>query len=381
MNFFYQHEWSLAGFFFVLVLIFLSNFWGIKTLRRGVCARSPQVSILVPMRDEEANAAPCLRALLAQDYPDYEVVVYEDRSQDRTQEILSSFADSRLRVVRGGDLPAGWLGKAWACHNLAQRARGELLLFVDADVRLSPHAVSAAVAAMEKGRLDVLSVLPRQEVGSLGEALVVPLMSWSLASFFPLLLGQLWRRPVLAAAVGQFMLFRKEAYVRIGGHQAIRHEVLDDMALARRAVQAGLRLGLCHGGNLVRCRMYSGLRAAVRGFAKSLFPVFGRRTLLFLFVWNWLLYATWQPILLLMSMAAGRSPLPAAYVAPAAWAVGWAWTLWLLTTWRFRFPWYLPAIYPLVVGAGWTVALRSLVWHWAGWGTWKGRSIHGKENR
>ncbi len=381
MSFFYQHAWSLAGFFGVVLVIFLSNLWALGRLKESSSATGAKVSVLVPMRDEEGNAEECVRALLAQDHEHYEVLVYEEGSQDRTPQILASIKDSRLRVLQGDGPPPGWLGKAWACQNLAQHASGELLLFVDADVRLSGGAVSAAVAALAKGRLDLLSVLPRQEVGTLGETLVVPLISWSLSSFFPFAVGKIWPRAGLAAAVGQFLLFRREAYAALGGHEVVRSEVLEDVVLARKATQRGLRVGLVYGGSLVRCRMYTGLRGAVRGFAKSLFPVFGRRTLFFLFVWNWLLYATWQPPLLLVSLSTGWSSLPQEFLAPAAWASGVAFALWLLTTVRFRFPWYLPFIYPVVVGAGWTVAMRSLLWHVVGWGTWKGRSIHTKEER
>jgi cellulose synthase/poly-beta-1,6-N-acetylglucosamine synthase-like glycosyltransferase len=121
---------------------------------------TPKVSVLVPVRDEAENIGECLSSLFRQDYPDYEVLIYEEGSKDWTKDILSALADPRLRVIFGDGPPPGWLGKPWACAKLAEMAKGELLLFLDADVRLSPKAVTSAVAALERENLDLLSLFP-----------------------------------------------------------------------------------------------------------------------------------------------------------------------------------------------------------------------------
>ncbi|MGQ9699885.1 MAG: glycosyltransferase [Candidatus Bipolaricaulaceae bacterium] len=351
--------------------IALLNLWGFPRLRPGKPACTPKVSILIPMRDEEENAEACLASALAQDYPAFEVLVYEEGSQDRTKLVLSQFHDPRLRVIFGDGPPPGWLGKPWACARLAQAATGEILLFLDADVRLKEEAVAAVVAALAQENLDFLSLLPHQEVRTLGEALHVPLIPWSLNSFFPLFLPKLRR-----VAVGQFLLIRRPEYERMGGHGAVRAEVLEDQALAERAVKAGLRTKLLFAGGLARCRMYRGFWAANRGLAKGLFPLFKRRILPFAFVWTWLLYVAWQPLVMLLLGAFGH--VPAALRVPAAWALGGAWALWSLTTVRFRLPPWLPLAYPLVHLVAWFTAIRSALWHLLGRGTWKGRSIYVK---
>ncbi|MGC9530320.1 MAG: glycosyltransferase [Candidatus Bipolaricaulaceae bacterium] len=369
MTFLIQHEWSIAGFFAVLCTIALLNSWGIRRLRplRPRCC--PKVCALVPMRDEQANAGGSVRSLLGQDYPALEVVVYEEGSTDRTPQILAGRRHPRLRVIHGRPPPQGWLGKSWACAQLADSAGAKLLLFADADVRLAPGAVAAAVAQMRRRRLQFLSVLPRQEIGSFGELLLVPLIPWSLSSFFPLFLPRL-----TPAAVGQFILVDRQAYLKMGGHAAVRGQVVEDMALAKRAAHAGISARLYSGGKLVSCRMYDGLRPAVDGLSKNLFAVFGKRLGLYSLAWTWILYSAWQPVWVASLAWAGL--LPSGLAVPASLALGLDLCLWGYTAWRFRLPAALPLVHHLVVAAAWVVAARSAFWHLAGRGTWKGRSIH-----
>jgi len=138
LNFLVWHEWSLAGFFFVLLAFAFLNLRGFPRLPKRMPKETPKVSVLVPVRDEAENIGECLSSLFRQDYPDYEVLVYEEGSKDGTKDILSTLTDPRLRVIFGDGPPPGWLGKPWACAKVAEMAIGELLLFLDADVRLSP---------------------------------------------------------------------------------------------------------------------------------------------------------------------------------------------------------------------------------------------------
>lgn len=371
LNFLVWHEWSIAGFFFVLLGIAFLNIWGFPRLPRARPKRTPKISVLIPVRDEARNIEECLFSLLRQDYTSYEILVYEEGSQDGTKEILSSFGDPRVRVIFGDGPPSGWLGKPWACAQLAKRSTGELLLFLDADVRLATEALSSAVATLERENLDLLSLLPRQEMPTFGAVLHVALIPWSLSSFFPLFVCRLRR-----VAVGQFILVRREAYEMIGGHEAVCTEVLEDQALAARAAAAGLRIKLAFAGNLALCRMYQSFWEANRGLAKNLFPLFKKKLVPFLFVWTWLLYLAWQPLLLLPLIILGR-----AYpelLQPAVWTVGTTFALWTFTTIRFRLPFWLPFTYPLVHLVAFFTAVRSAFWHLSRRGTWKGRSIHVK---
>jgi glycosyltransferase involved in cell wall biosynthesis len=225
------------------------------------------VSILVPARDEAARLPHALPGLLAQ--PAEEILVLDDRSRDGTAAVLHGHPDPRLRLLTGAPRPPGWVGKNWACHQLARAATGELLVFCDADVVLRPGALDAVVGELRRQRADVFSVFPRQCTGTLGERLLVPLIDETLLAFLP---HQLLDAPVPAAAVanGQMLVFRTAAYHAIGGHQAVAGRIVEDIALARLTRRRGLRLGLALGGDLVRARMYDGYGAAVRGFGKSL---------------------------------------------------------------------------------------------------------------
>ncbi|WP_432562810.1 glycosyltransferase family 2 protein [Kineococcus sp. SYSU DK003] len=239
-----------------------------------------RVSVLVPVRDEEDRIGACLTSLLDQvALPDYEVVVLDDASTDRTPEVVGAVAggDPRVRLVRTEGPPAGWLGKTHACHLLSRHATGEVLVFVDADVVLAPHAVAAAVDLLHRFDLDVVCPYPRQLALSWSERLVQPLLQWSWLTTLPLRHAEVSPRPSLAAANGQFLVADAATYRRAGGHEAVRAEVLDDIALLRAVKAVGGRGGVADGTALATCRMYRGWTDLRAGYTKSLWSAFGSR--------------------------------------------------------------------------------------------------------
>jgi hypothetical protein len=239
---------------------------------------SERVSVLLPVRDEADRVAPCLRALLAQrGVADLEILVLDDESSDPTAEVVRRVAgaDPRVRLLPGDPLPRGWLGKAHACAELAAVARGAVLVFVDADVVLTPHAVAAAVALLRSSGLDLVSPYPRQLALSAGERLVQPLLQWSWLTTLPVRLAETSRRPALSAANGQFVVVDRAAYDRAGGHAAVRGEVLEDLALLRALKRSGGRGVVVDGTRLARCRMYDGWGELRDGYTKSLWAAFG----------------------------------------------------------------------------------------------------------
>ena len=239
-----------------------------------------RVSVLLPVRNEQADVGECLRGLVAQSVD--EILVLDDGSADATAALAvgAAAADPRIRVLTGADLPAGWLGKPHACAQLARAAdpRSEVLVFVDADVRLSPSAVAAAVEVLDAHDLDLVSPYPRQLAVTASERLVQPLLQWTWLTFVPLRIAERSHRPSLAVANGQFLVVRRAAYHRAGGHEAVRDEVLDDVALARAVVRAGGRVVVMDGTPLAQCRMYSGWTQVRDGYAKSLWSAFGSPT-------------------------------------------------------------------------------------------------------
>jgi chlorobactene glucosyltransferase len=365
---------GIVFFLAVLVLVALSNWRGLRRL--GTYPEPdhwPRASLLLPARDEAVNIAACVQSLLAQDYPDFELLVLDDQSRDRTGEILAEIAarDARLHVLAGRPLPSGWLGKHWACHQLAQLATGEVWLLTDADTVHHPDGLRQAVAALLAERADLITGLPRQVVQSWGERLIVPILPWSLFCFFPLALAERWPWPPLVTAVGQFMLFRRAAYERIGGHAAVRGHTADDVALARRLAAHAGRWRLVDASDVVACRMYRSFRQAFLGFSKSLFAAFGYNPVVFTAIWVWLGLVFLLPPVLVGLASAGLAFPVGLPLAATALAVG----LWALAIGRLRLPPALLVLYPLSVALILAIATHSLITTATGRAAWKGRRL------
>ncbi len=255
----------------------------------------PMVSLCIPARNEEDNIADCVESALAQDYPHMEVLVLDDRSSDRTGEVmreLDAAYPGRLILLEGKPLPEGWLGKSWACQQLAEASSGDILLFVDADTRLRDKTVSRTVRTMGRDVVDMLTAWPQQEMTHFWARRVIPLVYHALLTTLPVrwvrrgpkwLPGPLRRRisPLLAAACGQFMAFRREAYEEIGGHAAVRDRIVEDVALARLVKRSGYSMNMYHGSDAVTCRMYKGHREMWEGFRKNFLAGFGGSLVLF----------------------------------------------------------------------------------------------------
>jgi chlorobactene glucosyltransferase len=371
------HQTSLVGFLVVLLIITVGNLWFWRRLDRYGAPKSwSPVSVLIPARNEVGNIGACVSSLLDQHYPQLEVLVLDDQSTDGTSEVVSAIAakDLRLRALTGKPLPDGWLGKPWACHQLSGFAAYSLLLFTDADTRHDPDALGRAVSALQHERAGLVTVFPRQEVGSWAERLVVPIMQWATSAFLPVGIANRVRARHLVTASGQFMLFDRRAYDKAGGHASVRREVVEDVALARRIHCAGLGWRLLDGTSQVTCRMYRNREQVRDGLGKNLFALFENNTLVFTFVWLWLLTAFWEPLIVIgRAVLTGSAFTRSIHLALAA--AGCSLLLWGLAYWRFRFPLYLTLLYPLTILVTVGVAFRSMILTLRGNATWKGRSL------
>ncbi len=247
-------------------------------------AGSPLVSVLVPARNEENNIERCVSSLLHQDYDNYELIVLNDGSTDHTGEILERLlrSDSRslLRILDGTPLPPDWHGKAWACNQLGEAARGELLLFTDADTYHSPDSLSRSVAAMHESGADLLSMTPRQEMHSFWEKLIVPLIYFILLCYLPLKLVHATPAPSLCFANGQFLLFRRRMYREVGGHGTVNDDLVEDVGLCKAVKRRAGKVSSYSGMETVSCRMYRNFTEVWQGFSKNLFAGLGYNALL-----------------------------------------------------------------------------------------------------
>ncbi|SCL37559.1 Glycosyltransferase like family 2 [Micromonospora rhizosphaerae] len=283
------------------------------------------VAVLLPLRDEADRVEPCLRALLAQrGVPRLRIVVLDDGSTDGTADVVRAVAgdDERLTLLTGVAPPPGWLGKPYACWQLASRTdpAATVLAFVDADVVLSPYAVAAAVAELRAARATLLSPYPKILVRTVADRLVQPLLQWLWLTFLPLRAMERSPRPSLAAAGGQFLVVDRAGYLRAGGHAAVADKVLEDIELARAVKRSGGRIALADGSRLAACRMYETWPQLRDGYAKSLSAIFGHPVAAAVVVALLLLLYPAPPLIALAALLAGAPAVAA--LAALAYLVG-----------------------------------------------------------
>jgi chlorobactene glucosyltransferase len=344
------------------------------------------VSILVPARNEESRIRRCVESLQAQDYAHCELLVLDDNSEDRTAEILREIGfiegDAKRRLIHGQPLPLGWTGKNWACHQLAAAAKGDYLLFTDADTVHSPPTVSAAIAFAKKNRADLLSAWPRLVMLTWSERLVIPMIHLLAAALYPHALILFFQNlPPLAkrvppgllrslgAANGQFLFFKRSAYEKIGGHQAVRGHLVEDVALGRELAQRmadGMRLVNCDASRFVECRMYERFRDVWEGFTKNLRPAFEDSLALFLAVGAVQFACFFLPCVLVFFLCA-QWRLVAGQVALI-------YLIRLILTLRFRTSWFGFVFHPVGHALAMLIALNSWRRVASGGVTWKGRN-------
>ena len=350
---------------------------------------APLVSVLVPARNEAGRITPCLCSLLAQDYPNYEMVVLDDHSEDDTAAVVlghgfSREKTSRLRLMEGEPLPAGWTGKAWACHQLAAVARGDYLLFTDADTAHDPAALGAMMGHAHDTGAALLSAWPRQVTGTWSEHAVITLVYVLLLGALPhYFLRRLQRHPeyargasagslrTLGAANGQYILFRREDYVRIGGHAAVRDHLVEDVALGRLVAERtgeGLRLINCDGSGLVHCRMYSSFAEVWEGFTKNLRAAFSQATSVF-----WLFGVVQLAGLFLPFVFACAPWLSGRWWWLPVGQAAWIYLIRMAMAARFRTSWWGVWLHPVGQGLSLLIGLNSWRLSTQKGVTWKGR--------
>lgn len=250
------------------VLVANIAYWRRK--RATHAARLPSVSVLIPARDEIANLPELLAALESQQHPPFEVLICDDGSTDGTDAWLAEHAhEYGATWFRGPAKPEGWVGKCWACHQLGLRARGDWLLFLDADVRPAPTFLAMIAQAMAGTEAILVTALPRFDPTTVGDGMLTAMVPFSVFTLLPLSRAERDRRPAFAFANGQVMGFRRDDYAAHRPHEQVREYILEDVAIARWAKRAGARVLILDATRTLSVRMYRGAGEAMRGFSRN----------------------------------------------------------------------------------------------------------------
>lgn len=296
ISFFYLYFlviFSLLLLFISLFNILLSILFTRKNKRFELINledKKPLVSVLIPARNEENNINRCVNSLLEQSYSNIEVIILDDDSSDNTYSISNelSKSDSRVNVIKGKEIPKGWLGKNWACHQLSQKATGDFLLFIDSDTKLKPDLIFDSIKIHINEDLDLLTLFPNRRTSTFIDKIISVTIGWMIFSWIPIFLANTSKLPFLSAAFGQFLFFKKDSYMLIGGHQTIKLEILDDFELGRNISRNKLKLKMMNGVKGIDTFSYNTEKEALKGFSRAIFPFFyqsliGFLILLFLF--------------------------------------------------------------------------------------------------
>ncbi|SDG70646.1 Glycosyltransferase, catalytic subunit of cellulose synthase and poly-beta-1,6-N-acetylglucosamine synthase [Planococcus glaciei] len=330
---------------------------------------SPLVSVLIPMRNEERNVETLTSALKAAVYPNLEFIILNDQSTDRTGVLLEQMTagDSRFTVIGGKELPPDWVGKVHACHQLQQHAKGDYLLFIDADIRFSPEAIGQALALMNERQAKLLSGFPAFDVPPFLSKLLVPMQHFVVLFHLPLVLANYANFPAATAANGMWMMFERKSYDAVGGHAAVRNSLVEDVHIARRFKASGHKMLLANITKSVQCRMYDTNHDVWEGFLKNSYTGIGRSPV---FAVALALFYSFFYILPLFLALYGISTNKLLFTVPYVLAV--VQQAYVMA--RTRQHLYLALLIPLQAAAMIAVLLQSM---WKSWRkkpyTWKGR--------
>ncbi len=293
--------WCAFTFTIIQFGVALVNFLTRPWLPRLTTESQPLVSVLIPARNEELTIGQILGDLLRQSYLNLEILVFDDQSEDRTAEIVrvTAVSDTRIQLITSPGLPPGWTGKNFACHSLGKAAKGEYLLFLDADVRIGGDLIGNAVASAVQWSTGLITIFPQQMMESKGEKMTVPGMNYILVSLLPLILVRKSSWPSFSAANGQCMFFNGSVYHQTDPHGRVRQQRVEDITIARLLKKEGIRVACLLGDERIRCRMYTGFWVAVSGFSRSVAAFFGNSLGVASLFW---LLTTWGFIPVILTM-------------------------------------------------------------------------------
>jgi len=274
-----------------LFLLFLNCLWNLYILTEREYklpsdSKLPFVSVLIPARNEEHNIERILKSLVNQDYPKYEIIVLDDNSEDNTYNIAKSLSEKYpvINVIKGKTLEKGWTGKAFACQQLFEKSKGEYLLFTDADTVHHKCSIRKAVEIALNEKSDLLSLMPQMIMKSFWEKIIMPMLYFTVMLLLPFYFVNYTKLEKFSIGIGPFMLFRRESYIKIGGHESVKSAMVEDVWLARKIKKAEMKLTVKDGSQMLGVRMYRNFREIWEGFSKNIFAGFNYSSAILLII-------------------------------------------------------------------------------------------------
>jgi chlorobactene glucosyltransferase len=358
----------------VIALISILNALTFPRLKRTAPQQNaPLISVLMPMRNEAGIIEGSIKSLLNQDYPNLELLILDDQSTDASAGVAlqAANADPRFKLLKGESLPSQWMGKAWACHQLSKQAKGDYLLFTDADVHWAPNAITALIHEAKRSQADLLTGWATQRTETWSERLIVPMMGFAIQAYLPIQAVHYIPFKFFAAANGQCLLFKREAYQAIGGHATAQNNILDDMAFAYAVKGKKLRLRAVETNGYIQTRMYRTWNQVRDGFAKNILAGHGNNIFILLLstVFHWWLFIL-PALFAVFGLSTFATPV-IHYALLAILAIAIRALTASVTRQRLRDSFLLPVSVILMT----IIAMRSIHWHFTGGPRWKGRTI------
>ncbi len=373
----------ITSILFCLLIICVWNFYILKkkSYDRISDLDLPFVSVLVPARNEEKNISRVLSSLLKQDYPNYEIIVLNDNSTDKTGEIIESLKkqNSNLRVLNGKPLVEGWTGKCYACQQLYEYSKGEYLLFTDADTVHNPNSIKDSITIALNRNADMLTLIPKTLMLSFWEKVVMPMPWFTIMMLLPLFLVDKKGFINFSAGIGPFMLFKRKSYEKIGGHGSVKNALVEDVWLARKIKEQGQRLVIENGSDLLSVRMYRNFREIWDGFSKNIFAGFKFSSTTFFTVNFAFVFLFFLPFLLFIIGLSLQFSLNFINILTAIQVIILYFSRFLISV-RLKLGIISTILHPLAVITVFVIAVNSWLWIKSGKGAkWKDRTYTPKK--
>ena len=335
---------------------------------------SSLVSVLIPARNEEVNIKRCLYSLIDQSYKNLEIIVLDDDSDDQTYNIVKDVSKnfSSIKLIKGERKLNGWTGKNWACHQLSKFAKGDFLLFIDADTKLQKNTISETVSEMNNNDVDLISLFPNRITNTAIDKIISVTIGWFIFSCLPIIFSN--RNPMFSSAFGQFLLFRKGAYFSIGGHESIKDKILDDFELGRLITMRGYNLNVFDGTERISTFSYSTEKEALDGLSKSIFPFFNNKLIPFLILLILFLSMGLMPIFIMMGEFFG-SKLTKSKEMIAYFTWGLITLSWSISSYRSKQGIRYGILYPFITTFTAIIGIFSIITFLTKSVNWKNRNV------